>query len=250
MKLSVLTACLPAHSAFLPEAAASVPSQLVVDGGIWQVEWVVVLDGPGEAPEFTSLAHTTVLQSPQREGVSAARNRALLAADGTWVVNLDGDDTLIPTGMCAVAEAIDEHGDLGWAAGVLLNEDGTAYPPRTDASTRRWAPGQLVDQWTVPMAFHPGAAWMRRDLLLATGGWPALAFVEDKLPVFLVSELADGVTVDNATHVYRRHRLQTTATAAHAASREHATAFTCAVVTSRRRLTNPGAANVAPSRSH
>lgn len=248
MKLSVLTACLPEHSAFLPETAASVPAQLMLRESLWQVEWVVALDGPGDTPEFPAHAPTTVIRSPRQEGVSAARNRALLAASGTWVVNLDSDDTLIPAGMRAVAQALEDGGEVGWAAGVLLNEDGTAYPARTDASTRTWSPGQLVDQWSVPMAFHPGVAWMRRDLLLAQGGWPALSFVEDKLPIFSVSELAAGVTVEDATHVYRRHRLQTTATGAHAASREHALAFTCSVLTARRRLADPKAASVKPSR--
>lgn len=193
MKLTVITACLPSKSGYLPHAAASVPGQFTVGSHTWQVEWVLSIDGPGPLPHSPTGAETQVVRSTHADGPSAARNRALETASGDWVLNLDADDTLIHDGLVKVAAALTE--EVGWAGGSLRNEDSTHYPPLTTASDQRWAPGQLVDEWTVPMAFHPEVAWMRRDLLLACAGWPVLDYMEDKFPVFSVSELAPGVTV-------------------------------------------------------
>lgn len=241
MKLTVITACLPSRADFLSESAGSVPNIISTRSGNWDVEWVLALDGPGSIPELSCQAPMKVLQSTQPEGVSSTRNRALMAAAGSWIVNLDGDDTLLADGLSVVAEALESSPDYGWAAGVLLDSDGTIYPSLSSASDKRWRKGELVDEWTVPMAFHPGVSWMRRDLLIASGGCPALSFVEDKLPIFLVSELAPGITVPNATHQYRRHDEQTSASLAHKSGRQHGIDFTCEVITARRQLIDPQA---------
>lgn len=250
MKLSVITACLPSKAEFLAETAASIPHRLNMDSKTWDVEWILVLDGKGNMPPFVNKTPTIIMQTGHREGVSAARNRALLASTGEWIVNLDGDDKLIPDGLNMVAETIEDNNNVGWAAGVLLNNGVKPYPELTESSNKVWNPGQLVDEWTVPMAFHPGVTWMRRDLLLATGGWPALTAVEDKLPVFAVSELSAGVTVPHATHFYRRHPEQSTITESHAEGREHALKFTASVLTERRRLNDKNSSKVEPKQPH
>lgn len=250
MKLSVITACLPPKAEFIAETAASIPHRLNLDGKTWDVEWILVLDGKGSIQPAVSETITTIIQTKNREGASAARNRALLVSTGEWIVNLDGDDKLIPDGLNMVAQAIEDNKDVGWAAGVLLDNGVKPYPELTDSSNKGWNPGQLVDEWTVPMAFHPGVAWMRRNLLLATGGWPALTAVEDKLPVFTVSEISAGVTVPYATHFYRRHPEQATASEAHVEGRDHALKFTASVLTERRRLNDKNSPNVEPKQLH
>jgi glycosyltransferase involved in cell wall biosynthesis len=209
--------------------------------GPFDVEWILSVDGPGHVPQVLA---TKTLFLARHEGVSAARNHALLAASGDWVAILDADDTLIADGLAQVCEAICADEGLGWGAGALLDVDGTCYPPTPPEAVGRYEPGTLVDAWTVPSTFHPMVAVMRRDLLLASGGWPAMAGMEDKLAIFSVSELAPGVITGIPTHRYRRWAKQTTKSRGHATDREHYLAFIRAVLTARRRLVDPTAPEV------
>jgi glycosyltransferase involved in cell wall biosynthesis len=249
--LSILTAVAPDRADYLLEAGASIPRTLTSN---WQVEWEVSVDGPGIDPDILEKVQQNpalggLSISPQKEGVSCARNRALMACKGDWILNLDGDDQLIGEGVREVARRIQaDEGELGRAAGALLKENGEVYPITPENALGVWAKGRLVSEWTVPMVFHPGAAWMRRNLLLAVGGWPALTGIEDKLPIFQVSELADGLITGTGTHQYRSWEGQATKTLAHAESRQHALNFTTRVLTERRKLEDPLAPEVKPVR--
>jgi hypothetical protein len=96
------------------------------------------------------------------------------------------------------------------------------------------------------MAFHPGVALMNKNLLISCGGWPGLETMEDKLPIFLVSELAGGVSIPEPAHIYNRHSSQVTSSLDHRQAKKHALDFTCEVLTQKRRSVNKSAPSVFP----
>jgi hypothetical protein len=98
-------------------------------------EVIVVDDASSDdtAAVATALAaedpRIVVIRSPVNEGVSAARNRALDVARGTWLAFVDADDRVTPGGFAAMLRAADAHGSLA-VVGQRISTDGV----------KRWFP--------------------------------------------------------------------------------------------------------------
>ena len=74
-----------------------------VDDGSTDASWSILQDYAQRDPRFRIFHQAN-------GGVRAARNRALEAVAGDWVLFLDGDDTLRDCALADVAQLIDAHG--------------------------------------------------------------------------------------------------------------------------------------------
>lgn len=111
VKVSVIIPCYN-QGPYLSESVGSVLAQTFTD-----FEIVIVDDGSSD-PETVSLLNTsvwpktTILHVPHG-GVSHARNAAISAASGTYILPLDADDKIGPDYLEKAAALLDQDADLG-----------------------------------------------------------------------------------------------------------------------------------------
>lgn len=126
MKISVI---IPTYnrSSLLPRAVESVLTQSYED---WEL--IVVDDGSSDSTDevmkqFVS-PKITFIKLGKNEGVSAARNRGIVAATGDWISLLDSDDAYLPGALATLAAEVAKVSDT---VGMLFfpiemyAEDGT-----------------------------------------------------------------------------------------------------------------------------
>ncbi len=121
----------------------------------------------------------TVVRLEQNQGLSAARNAALMAASSEFVATLDADDTYLPRYLEAIAELASARPDLA----ILVTD---AYVELDGKRLRR----SYDESWAFEVAnqrlgilernFIPSRAVVRRSTLLDLGGWDeSLRHAED-----------------------------------------------------------------------
>jgi hypothetical protein len=209
--VSLITAADPGRLGFLGELDASVCElKRLVAGTGCRIEWVVVLDGPGDGglPEqLAGVDHVSELGVMQ--GVAAARNYALTICSGKWIFAIDADDVLAPAGMARVAT---QHlqDEIGWIATNRRWHHDASRTIRWISEARTWKKGELEEAWTSPFPFHPNNMFVRREVVLEVGGWPALGVLEDLSYCLHVSAVATGVADPTTTVFYRSWSDQTT----------------------------------------
>jgi hypothetical protein len=191
VRVSALTPVGRGRDGWLGEAAGSVLAcrAAVRRSGV-DLEWVVCLDGCAPRGDLPVQPDRVVTLAAAR-GVSGARTAALAVATGTWVVPLDADDLLDPEGFAVLVAALRRVDPAtGWVGCNRLLVDGGATPYRVDGE-RHYPPGGLAEAWTSPFPFHPNSAAVRRELMLAVGGWPAM-INEDVAAMLLLGEESAG----------------------------------------------------------
>lgn len=233
MRVSVLTPVGAGLHAWLPAAGSSVAlCRIAADRAGVELEWVVCADG---GADVRSCAADRVVGWRAVRGAPAARNAALAAATGDWVVPLDADDELDPDGFGALLAVLADCGpSVGWVGTnrVLLDGGRTAHWFET---ARAYAAGELAPLWSSPFPFHPNSWLVRRDALAAAGGWPSTGVNEDLAAVLLVSEAAAGRVEPAVLTRYRVWDGQEIASAAYAEDKAAAFAVVETLVNARRR---------------
>ena len=216
--ISVITAVHGATVGHLPAAYASLASQVLPDG--WDWEWLVQEDGQ------TGLLHGSPLTTADPRilpgsgpagGPGVARNLALARASGSLIRVLDADDLLMPGALARDIVALADHAYTTSEALDLLTDgsDAAVVDPHPEGPLVR---GTLLKLWrrdAYRLPVHPATLCIRRDLLLALGGWMALPASEDTGLLIAANTVSDGYHQAEPSLRYRRWSGQTTAQPAH-----------------------------------
>ena len=216
--ISVITAVHAATVGHLPAAYSSLASQVLPVG--WDWEWLIQEDG------LTGLLHGSPLTAADVRihpgtgpagGPGVARTLALARASGTVIRVLDADDLLMPGALARDIATLADHAFTTSAALDLLPDgsDATVADPHPEGPLVR---GTLVKLWrrdSYRLPVHPATLCIRRDLLLALGGWMALPASEDTGLLIAANTVSDGYHQAAPSLRYRRWPGQTTAQPAH-----------------------------------
>src|SRR6185437_6998013 len=218
--VSVITAAHMLTVPYLLEAYESLVVQELPAG--WSWEWLLQEYGQtgsvaGVMPDDPRIS----VGSGRFGGPGVTRTMALSRAQGELVRNLDADDKLLPGAIARDIKVLTEHPTVGWTTSRLLNwlPDGKIvswrhHNPDEGVLTR----GAILESWRSNdwfLPIHPVTICIRRDLLLALGGWMALPSAEDTGLLIAASVTTDGYFINEPSLLYRNHPHQMTARVDH-----------------------------------
>ncbi|WP_189173937.1 glycosyltransferase family 2 protein [Streptomyces lasiicapitis] len=224
-RVIVITAVHGPSARFLAEAHHSLRAQVLPEG--WEWHWVIQEDGESDdvAPHVPADDRVTFRQG-RAGGPGVARTLALAHADGPYVKVLDADDQLPPGALARDLAALENDHTLGWATSRALDllPDGTTVGFPEDPAHGPIERDTVLNHWKTH-AFrpqvHPATLFVRRDLLIALGGWMALPASEDTGLLLALNAVSRGWFTSGVGLLYRKWEGQATGQAAHTDSAEH-----------------------------
>lgn len=218
--ISVITAVHPPALPFLRAAYDSLERQTLPPGWDWQ--WAVQEDGQsGEVAAALPDDPRISTGSGRPGGPGVARTMALTRATGSLVKVLDADDQLLPGALARDITVLTDHPDVGWTTSKALDllHDGSTIAWDQDDPPEGPLDGRQVFQHWLEHDHRaqvlPGTICIRRELLLAVGGWMALPASEDTGMLLAASVLSPGYFIAQDGLLYRKWPGQATAQAAH-----------------------------------
>ncbi|MFJ2828990.1 glycosyltransferase family 2 protein [Streptomyces sp. NPDC087263] len=221
-RIIIVTAVHGPSARFLPEAHKSLRQQELPDG--WEWHWVIQEDGRTDAvaPHVPEDARVTFRQGRQGRpgGPGIARTLALADADGEYVKVLDADDQLAPGVLARDLAALEGDRTLGWATSRALDflPDGSTAGFPGDPDNGPVERGAVLDFWKsngFRAQVHPASLFVRRDLVLALGGWMALPASEDTGLLLALNAVSRGWFSQEVGLLYRKWEGQATGQASH-----------------------------------
>ncbi|MFD7706205.1 glycosyltransferase family 2 protein [Streptomyces sp. NPDC059785] len=218
--VTVVTAVHAAGAEYLPDAYASLVKQQLPHGWDWQ--WVIQEDGrTGTVAGYLPYDSRIDFSDGRHGGPGVARTMALARAEGSLVKVLDADDMLTPDALARDIAVLTERADTGWATSRALDllPDGSTVGFDQDPPEGPIERGALLHRWEaldhVPPVV-PGSLCIRRELLLALGGWMALPASEDTGLLLAASAVSQGYFTAKTGLLYRKWPGQSTRQPAHA----------------------------------
>ncbi|MFG2845807.1 glycosyltransferase family 2 protein [Kitasatospora sp. NPDC048296] len=223
-RIIIVTAVHPPSALFLPDAYKSLCEQELPEG--WDWLWLIQEDGKSDqvAPYVPDDVRISFRQG-RPGGAGMARTMALARAEGEYVKVLDADDMLAPGALARDIAALTSNPEIGWTTSRVLDllPDGSFVGFDQDPPAGPIEHGAVLDHWKAHdyrAQVHPATLCMRRDLLIALGGWMALPASEDTGLLLALSAVSRGwFTAEVGLH-YRKWPGQVTSQAAHVDSVE------------------------------
>ncbi|MEU5307847.1 glycosyltransferase family 2 protein [Streptomyces sp. NPDC021562] len=223
-RVTVVTAVHAPSARFLPEAYGSLREQRLPDG--WEWRWLIQQDGTGDGvlPYVPDDARVSFRQG-RAGGPGVARTMALARAEGPYVKILDADDQLTPGALARDLAALEADPAVGWVTSRALDllPDGTTAGFPGDPPEGPVERGAVLDFWAANgfrAQVHPATLCVRRELLLALGGWMALPASEDTGLLLALNAVSRGWFSAQAGLLYRKWEGQVTGQSAHTAPAE------------------------------
>ncbi|MBD0841968.1 bifunctional glycosyltransferase family 2 protein/CDP-glycerol:glycerophosphate glycerophosphotransferase [Streptomyces sp. TRM68416] len=215
--------------AYLHECLESVLSQSCPE-----LELIVVDDGSPDAcgaiaEEFAARdPRVGVVRLERNEGLGPARNAGMARAAGDYLLFLDGDDTLTPGALAAIADRLKETGEPD----VLVHDH--AHTLCTGETVRDRAAVQLTEQGPAPFRLEDRPGLLR----LPTAAWNKVCrreFVEERGFAFPSGSCADipwtwpvlttAESIATLDRVCVHHRQRRRGSAPHPPGRRHFDVF-------------------------
>lgn len=225
-RVVVVTAVHGPSAAFLPEAHASLCAQELPAG--WEWHWVIQEDGHTDAvrPHVPDDPRVTFRQG-RPGGPGVARTIALAHTEGAYAKILDADDRLAAGALARDLAVLERDPAVGWTTSRVLDllPDGSTTGFPGDPDDGPIERGAVLAHWSANgfrAPVHPATLCVRRDLLLALGGWMALPASEDTGLLLALNSVSRGWFSAEAGLYYRKWEGQTTGQAAHVDPAERA----------------------------
>ncbi|MFF8968797.1 glycosyltransferase family 2 protein [Streptomyces sp. NPDC014995] len=218
-RIVVVTAVHAPSATYLPEAYKSLCDQELPDG--WEWHWVIREDGTtDEVSPYVPDDPRVTFRQGRRGGPGVARTIALAHAEGEYVKVLDADDRLTPGVLARDLAALEGDPAIGWATSRVLDllPDGSTAGFPGDPPNGPIERGDVLDYWKANdfrAQVHPASLFVRRDLLLALGGWMALPASEDTGLLLALNSVSRGWFSAEVGLLYRKWGGQATGQAAH-----------------------------------
>ncbi|WP_040788445.1 glycosyltransferase family 2 protein [Nocardia paucivorans] len=216
--ISVITATYRPVAEYLDDAYRSLLTQELPAG--WDWEWIVQEDGTtGEAATMLPDDPRVKPGMGRHGGPGVCRSLALARSIGSLVKVLDADDQLTSGVLARDIEALQQPG-VGWTTSRVLDllPDGSTVEFDQDPPDGRLLSGAVLAHWRrndYRASVHPASLCIRRDLLLAVGGWMALPASEDVGLLLAADALTDGWFTAQPGLLYRKWEGQVTAHPTH-----------------------------------
>jgi hypothetical protein len=133
---------------------------------------------------------------------------------------LDADDQLTPGALARDLAALEGDPAIGWATSRVLDfmPDGSTTGFPGDPADGPIERGDVLAYWKANgfrAQVHPATLCVRRELLLALGGWMALPASEDTGLLLALNQVSRGWFSEEVGLLYRKWEGQVTGQAAH-----------------------------------